>query len=157
MIIKTINIIEITIDVAIGLALILIPLITEVELGNMFGYLIGIYLMLRGAVHFFGISEKKEESDLPMYLFHVSALIVGSYVFFSGNFNAGVLIHLILFFSVVSGGYLSFESYKGYKVYRYQKTLTMPDQPHAEAPVDGKRVPAQDKAEKEVPVQDHVS
>lgn len=155
--VKTVNIIEITIDVAIGLALILIELLTEIDLGNLFGYLIGVYLMLRGAVHFFGVSEKKEESDLPIYLFHISALIVGSFVFFSGNFDAGILIHIILFFSVVAGGYLTWGGYKGYKVYRYQKTLTMPDQPHAEAPRVEKRVPVQDKPEVEEPLQDHVS
>lgn len=155
--VKTVNIIEITIDVAIGLSLILIPLLTEIELGNTFGYLIGIYLMLRGAVHFFGISEKKEESDLPIYLFHVSALIVGSYVFFSGNFNAAVLIHLILFFSVAAGGYLSWGAYGGYKAYRYQKTLTMPDQPRVQEPMVEKRVPVQDKPEVEEPARDHVS
>lgn len=157
--IKTINIIEITVDVAIGLALILLPLLTEIVFDDnrLFGILIGIYLMLRGAVHFYGVSERRETSDLPLYLFHVAALIVGSLVFFNDSFTAAVLIHIILAFSIVSGGYLSWGGYKGYKSYRYQKTLTMPDAPSAEAPVE-KRVPAtpQPEAEKE-PVQDHVA
>lgn len=156
--VKTLNIIEITIDVAIGLALIIIQLWTEIEFGAVFGYLIGVYLMLRGAVHFFGVSEKKEESDLPLYLFHVAALIVGSYVFFSGDFTPGVLIHLILAFSIISGGYLTYTGYKGYKSYRYQKTLTMPDQPADDKRVE-KELPVTDQPTEEIsePVQDHVS
>ena len=138
--IKTINIIEITIDVAIGLALILVTLLMDEGLGNLFGYLIGVYLMLRGAVHFFGVSEFKEQSDIPLYAFHVSALIAGSYIFFSGDFSPAILIHIILFFSVVAGGYLVYTGYKGYKSYRYQKTLTMPDVKYKD-----------DRVEKEVP------
>ena len=157
--IKTINIIEITIDVAIGLSLILVQLFTDIDLGSLFGYLIGIYLMLRGSVHFFGVSQGKENSDLPIYFFHIAALIVGSLVFFSGDFRPALLIHIILFFSVVSGGYLSFLSYKGYQAYRYQKTLMMPDHEsdNAEAPTDEKRVPLHKEEEYEEPVQDHVN
>jgi uncharacterized membrane protein HdeD (DUF308 family) len=158
--VKTLNIIEITIDVLIGLTLVIIEVFTEIAFGAAFGYLIGVYLMLRGAVHFFGVSEFKEQSDIPLYLFHIAALIVGSYVFFSGNFTAAILIHLILFFSVVSGGYLIYTGYKGYRSYRYQKTLTMPDEQVQEDKVE-KRVPVRDTevVEKEIeePAQDHVS
>jgi uncharacterized membrane protein HdeD (DUF308 family) len=158
--VKTINIIEITLDVAIGLTLVIVTLVTEDGLGSLFGYLIGVYLMLRGAVHFFGVSEFQEKSDLPLYLFHVSALIVGSYVFFSGDFSPAILIHIILFFSVVAGGYLTYTGYKGYRSYRYQKTLTMPDTVQDEKVVE-KEVPVSPVAEPEVgekePVQDHVS
>ncbi len=155
--IKTINIIEITIDVAIGLTLILVVLAFKQDLGNLFGYLIGIYLMLRGTVHFFGVSTKAENSDLPIFFFHIAALIVGSFIFFKGNFTAGVLIYIILFFSVVAAGYLSWGGYKGYKVYRYQKTLTMPDVAHADEPTVEKRIPVTKQPEVEEPVQDHVA
>jgi uncharacterized membrane protein HdeD (DUF308 family) len=155
--VKTVNIIEITIDIGIGLALILIELFTSVDLGNTFGYLIGIYLILRGSVHFMGVSLQQEKSDVPIYLFHIAALVVGSYVFFSGNFSAAILIHMILFFSVVAGGYLSFTSYKGYKAYRYQKTLMMPDVATADDVVVEKRVPVTDTPEVEEPLQDHVN
>ena len=156
--IKTINIIEMTVDVAIGLALILLPLLTEINFDDnrLFGILIGIYLMLRGAVHFYGVSERKEQSDLPLYLFHVAALIVGSLVFFNDSFTAAVLIHIILAFSIVSGGYLIWGGYKGFRAYRYQKTLTMPDQPQAQEPVVEKRVPVTEQPEVEEPVQDQI-
>lgn len=155
--IKTINIIEITIDVLIGLTFLLIPTLTEIELGVAFGIIFGIYLMLRGTVHFYGVSERQEESDLLIFLYHVATLIVGSYVAFSG-FDEAALILIIQFFSIVAGGYLYAGGYKGYRQYRYQKTLSMPDQASVEAPVE-KRVPTSPQPEKEIeePVQDHVA
>jgi len=158
--IKTINIIEITVDVALGLALILLPLLTEINFDDspLFGILIGLYLMIRGAVHFYGVSERKETSDLPLYLFHVAALIVGSFIFFNNsNFTAAVLIHIILAFSIVAGGYLTWGGYKGYKAYRYQKTLMMPDSATAEEPTVEKKVPVTDQPEEEERIQDHVA
>lgn len=158
--IKTINIIEITIDVALGLALILIQLLIEEDMGTLFGKFIGIYLVLRGSVHFFGVSEQKEKSDLALYFFHVAAISLGSVVFFWKQFDAVLLIHLILAFSVISGGYLSFSGYKGYSSYRRQKTLIMPDIAQDDKVVE-KRVPTSPTAEPEVgenaPLQDHVS
>lgn len=157
--IKTINIIEITVDVLIGLTFLLIPTLTEIVLGDLFGVIFGVYLMLRGTVHFYGVSEQAELSDLPIFLYHIATLIVGSFVAFSG-FDEAALIFVIQFFSIVAGGYLYWGGYKGYKQYRYQKTLTMPDQASAEERVE-KRVPTspQPKAEKviEEPAQDHVA
>ena len=159
--IKTVNIIEITIDVLIGLTFLFVPTLTEIELGVAFGIIFGIYLMLRGTVHFFGVSERAEISDLPIFLYHIATLIVGSYVAFSG-FDEAALILVIQFFSIVAAGYLYWGGYKGYKQYRYQKTLTMPDQPSTspEERVE-KRVPTspQPKPEKEIeePAQDHVA
>ncbi len=152
--IKTINIIEITIDIGIGLVLIIVEIFTSFDLGIWFGYLLGIYLMLRGAVHFYGISLGVEKSDVVLYLFHVFALVVGSYIFFfDGGFTAAILIHIILFFTVVSGGYLIYDGYKGYRVYRYQKTLSMPAADKPADTVGDRQVPV---VEKEEPVQDHV-
>lgn len=158
--VKTINIMEITIDIGIGLTLIIIQLFTDIAFNSGFGYLIGVYLMLRGAVHFFGVSEDKEKSDLPLYLFHVAALIVGSYVFFQGDFTPAVLINIIILFSAVAGGYFSYGGYKKYRSYRYQKTLSMPDAASDEERVE-KRVPDQPKPQPEIEqeeqIRDHVS
>lgn len=123
--IKTINIIEITIDVGIGIVLIVISSFTEIDLNEFFGYLLGVFFVLRGGVHFYGISEGAEKSDLPMYIFHILALVVGSFIFTSGT-TPEELTLFILFFSILAGGYFSYDGYKGYKVYRYQKTLRMP-------------------------------
>ena len=74
-------------------------------------------------------------------------------VIMSGDFDAGILIHIILFFSVASGGYLTFDSHKGYKAYRYQKTLTMPV---SDNEVVSKDIPDVIIPEAEEPVQDEI-
>ncbi len=144
--IKTVNIIEITVDVGLGLTLILVTLLVDSGLGNLFGYLLGLYLMIRGAVHFFSVSSSHEKSDYILYIYHVAALIVGSYVFFSGDFVPAVLINIILIFSIVAGGYLTYDGFKGYNSYRHQKTMTMPEA-NAQQPTVEKRVPVSDEAE----------
>ncbi len=154
--VKTINIIEMVIDVGIGLALILITLLTENGLGDWFGYLIGSFLLLRGAVHFYGTSEHKEESDLILYTFHMAAIIVGTYVIMTGDVTPAVLINIILVLSIAAGGFLTYDGYKGYKVYRYQKTLHMPDYDHTQDAPAEKRVPVHERKEEEEQDQDHI-
>lgn len=126
--IKTINIMEITIDIMIGIFLIVYILFISDEMGAIFGYVVGPYLIIRGAVHFYGVSEGKEKSDLPLYIFHIAALIIGSYVlFYDGGFTAALLIHVILGLSVIVGGFLIYDGGKGYKVYRYEKSVYQQD------------------------------
>ncbi len=152
--IKTINIIEITVDIGIGLVLIVVEMFTKADLGVWFGYLLGFYLMIRGTVHFYGVSLGAEKSDVVLFIFHIFALVVGSYIFFfNGGFTAGILIHIILGFSVAAGGYLIFDGYRGYNVYRHQKTLTMPDTVKPEASVGDKPAVV---IEEEEPVQDQI-
>lgn len=150
--IKTINIMEITVSVLIGLFMVVGSIVLDDVDGlfsEIFGYMFGAVLISRGAIHFYGISNGAEKGDMVSYLFHIGTLIAGTIVIMTKDFDAGVLVHIILFFSVASGGYLSFDSYKGYKAYRYQKTLNMPIQDTvSDIPVI---VP-----EKEEPVQDEI-
>ena len=147
--VKTVNIIEITVDFAIGLAFILVTLLTEEGLQNFFGYLLGFYLMLRGTVHFFSVSTHEENSDWILFVYHIAALIVGSYVFFKGDFVPGVLINIILVFSIIAGGYLSYDGFNGYKLYREHKAFEAED---VKRPEVEKRIPDQDD---DLP-QDHI-
>jgi len=125
--IKTINIIEITVDVGIGVVLIVISsFFTEIDLNEFFGYLLGVFFIIRGGVHFYGVSEGAEKSDMTLYTFHILALVVGSYIFTSGTTPEDLTLFILLF-SILTGGYFSYDGYKGFKVYRYQKTLRMPD------------------------------
>lgn len=121
--VKTINIMEITIDVLLGAAMIIIQFTVDGGLGNALGYMLGAYLVLRGSVHFFGVSEGKEKSDLVLYFFHIACLVVGGIVIVSGEVDAAIFIHIILAFSVIVGGYLFYDGGKGYKVYRYEKAV----------------------------------
>jgi uncharacterized membrane protein HdeD (DUF308 family) len=121
--VKTINIMEITVDVLIGIAMIVIEFAVEGGLGSALGYILGVYLILRGSVHFYGVSVGQEKSDIVLYFFHISALVVGGLVLLQGDIDAALIIHIILAFSIVVGGYLFYDGGKGYKVYRYEKSL----------------------------------
>ena len=150
--IKTINIIEITIDFAIGLALILIPLLLKDGFGDsrLFGYFLGTYLLLRGVVHFYSVSSHHEKNDLPMFIFHIAAIMVGTILFYESAFDLAILIHIILVLSLFSGGYLGYDGYNGYNAYRRQKTLTMPVSDNvADVPADEKVIPILDEDEPE--------
>lgn len=154
--IKTINIIEITIDFAIGLALILIPLVLEEGFGDsrIFGILLGTYLLLRGVIHFYSVSSHKEKSDLLLFIFHIAAVMVGTILFWEDAFDLAILINIILVLSIASGGYLGYDGYNGYNSYRRQKTLTMPASDDvADVPTTEKVVPIVDEVE---PDQDQI-
>jgi len=148
--VKTLNIMEITIDVLLGAAMIIIQFVVDGGLGNALGYMLGAYLVLRGSVHFFGVSEGKERSDLVLYFFHIACLVVGGVVLVSGDIDAFLIIHIILGFSVVVGGFLVYDGGKGYKVYRYEKAV-YDQQITQDSPTVEKKVPVTDEAEKEQP------
>jgi len=150
--IKTINIIEITVDFAIGLALVLIPLLGSDDFGtsDLFRYLLGTYLVLRGTVHFYSVSSHHEKNDIALFVFHIAALMVGTILFWESAIDLVILIHIILVLSIISGGYLGYDSYNGYNVYRRQKTLTMPDiNQDVDVTVDEKVIPILDEVEPE--------
>jgi uncharacterized membrane protein HdeD (DUF308 family) len=151
--VKTVNIIEITIDVLIGLVFLLLPMLTEIELGVVFGWLLGLYLMMRGTVHFFGVSHWVEKSDFVLFVYHIATLIVGSYVAFSG-FSEETLVLLIQAFSIIAAGYLGYGGFKGYQRYRIEKTMNVSIPKPEEIDLPTTTIP---KDEIEEPVHDHVS
>lgn len=121
--IKTINIIEITLDVVMGAGMIAIEFAVDGGIGSALGYIIGVYLILRGMVHFYGVSEGKEKSDLVLYFFHVAALVVGGIVIVSGNIDPAIIIHGILAISLIIGGFLIYDGGKGFSQYRKDKVM----------------------------------
>ena len=132
--------------------MILIPLVLEDGFGggSLFGYLLGSYLLLRGVIHFYSVSSHHEKNDLPMFIFHVAAIMVGTILFYETAVNLAILIHFILVLSVISGGYLGYDGYNGYNSYRRQKTLTMPASDDVvDGKVDEKVVPVLDEVEPE--------
>jgi len=143
--IKTINIMEITLDIMVGIFLMVYILMISDTMGNLFGYVLGPVLLIRGGVHFYGVSVGKEKSDLVLYFFHIGALVVGSWItFYEGGFEAAILLNIILLFSVIVGGFLIYDGGKGYKIYRYEKSLYQTDITSDEETVE-KEIPIVDE------------
>ncbi len=129
--IKTINIIEITLNVLIAGIFIIAAFVTEEGLGSLFGYLVAGVLIARGMVHFYGLSEGAEKGDHLTYFFHIATLIIGTLIVARG-FDVSDLIILIVILSFLSGGYLVYDGYNGYSIYRRRKQLEEGKQPEAE-------------------------
>jgi len=120
--IKTINIIEITLNILVAAIFIIGAFAIEGGLGAFFGYLLGAFLVARGMVHFYGISYGAEKGDHLTYFFHVATLIAGTLILYRG-FTAEDLIILLIILALGSSGYLGVESYNGYNRYRKHKNM----------------------------------
>lgn len=117
---KMVNTIEITVNFLVGVMLIVFAVI-ELDIGALFGYILGGILFARGAIHFYGISANLEDSDFATYISNILFIAIGTFIITTGDITASTLIWIILGISVLGGGYLVYDGGKGYKAYRYQK------------------------------------
>ena len=143
--IKTINTVEIVMNLLVATVLIGSAFLTDDGLGVIFGYLFGSVLIVRGMVHFYGLSDGNEKGDHPSYFFHIATLIIGTIVIFDGVTIRDIVL-LILILSIGAGGYIGFDAYGGYSLYRRRKQMEQPKEKEVPKPSDVPR--------KEDPVQD---
>jgi len=125
--IKTINIFEIGFNllvatVFIGNAIVRGEVLGQIGNIDLFGVLTGAVLIVRGMVHFYGISDGNEKGDHGTYFFHVSTLIVGTLIIAQG-YSVEHLIWLMLALTIGSATYLSVDAYGGYNLYRKRKQM----------------------------------
>ena len=144
--IKTINIIESVLNLLIAAVFIGNAVVRGESLEAIFGWLFAGVLIARGMVHFYGISYGAEKGDHPSYFFHVATLIVGTIIITQG-WDAEQIVWLMLFLSIVSGGYLGYDAYGGYNLYRKRKQLQTEKRKEVE-------LPDMDVPRKEDPVRD---
>ncbi len=129
--IKTINIIEITLNILVAAIFILGAFFTEEGLGAVFGYMLAGVLLVRGMVHFYGLSDGAESGDHVSYFFHIAAIVVASFIF-SRGFQASDLVILLAILAFLGAAYSAFDGYNEYNRYRRYKTVETTDQPSAE-------------------------
>ncbi len=153
--IKTINIIEITLNVLIAAIFIIVPLVQGESLGTLFGYMFAGVLVARGMVHFYGLSDGAEKGDHLTYFFHIATLVVGTFIIARGFQTSDLLIFLAII-AFLASGYLGFESYNGYNRYRKYKQLEEGTQDKAEDEVP-KGIDAPSKKDEERPQKEIVS
>ncbi len=120
--IKTINILEIMLNLLVASVMIVGAFISEEGIGALFGYLVGGVLLARGMVHFYGLSYGAESGDHITYFFHVAAMIVGTLVLYLG-YTSSELVILLIILALLASGYLGVESYSGYSRFRRHKQL----------------------------------
>lgn len=120
--IKTINIIEITLNILVGATFLIVAITSEEGLGSLFGYLLGGVLFLRGMVHFYGLSNGAEKGDHVTYFFHIAAIAIGTLILYRG-FNSEDLVILLMVLALIGTAYLGYDSFNGYNLYRKGKTM----------------------------------
>ncbi len=149
--IKTINIIEITLNILIGALFLTVALTSEEGLGQIFGYLVGGVLLARGMVHFYGLSSGNEEGDHVTYFFHIAAIALGTLILYRG-FNSEDLVILFIVLALMGTAYLGYDSFNGYNMYRKRKTMSKSDEASKEdqdRPSKGYDMPSDEDRERD--------
>lgn len=122
---KMINIIEITVNILVGILLIVMIMIDNPDVQlfakEKLGYFLGGVLLIRGLIHSYGTSANLEKDDLPTYISTMVFIILGTYMIAVEEISATTIIHIIFGVAIVGGGYLVYDGGKGYKAYRMTK------------------------------------
>ncbi len=145
--IKTINIFEIFVNLIVALIFIGNMFVNDEPLGAIFGYMLGGVLILRGMVHFYGISDGNEKGDHPTYFFHIATLIIGTLIIVQG-YTVEQLIILMLILTIGASVYLGVDAYGGYNLYRRRKQMEAPRDETHDQPKD-MPVPRKEDPDKE--------
>ncbi|HNZ50998.1 MAG TPA: hypothetical protein PK087_01470 [Bacilli bacterium] len=111
---------EIVINVGAGIFLVIEGGKENSNLNDWFGYMIGGVLMLRGFVHFFATSLRKEPNDYVKFFSHLGLFTVGCFIVARGGFSSDTLAYIILVLAILSALFIGFSGYKHYRNYRYE-------------------------------------
>lgn len=145
---KWILAIELIVDIAAGIVLLIIGLKNE-NIDNLqlvFGYIICAILYLRGFVYLFSVSLRKEKAKIVLFVFHIMLLTVASILVGRGGFSLNELSWVILGLCVLCSLVICVDGVKKYGNYRneeYAKTLTQ-------------KVKEEEKSSKDAPSADEI-
>lgn len=117
---KIMNIIEVSVNIIIGLLMLYFAFFQEGKLGNLYGYLLGGVFYLRGLVYFVSVVLVHENTSPIQFWFHIGFLTLGVVMFFNGDISTETIVWIIFGLSILVAGYLSFDGGAHYKRYRYE-------------------------------------
>jgi len=121
-VLKALYVFEICLNIIVGIVLVIEGNKgDESSLGNLFGYLIGGVLFLRGFIYFFSTSIRRESTDYPKFFTHIGLFTVGTVIITKGGFDNILLGWVILVLSILSALFIGFSGYKNYKNSRYEQ------------------------------------
>lgn len=116
-ILKWVYTIEIIINVFAGAALIYLAITGQNPI-NIFGYLIGGILYLRGVIFFYANTLRKESSDRVSFVAHLIFISLGAYIIGTGGFTVTQLGFVLLVLAILSACFIAFSGYGHYRNYR---------------------------------------
>ena len=109
---------EMIVDVVVGILLFVFSNKKSFD-NNIFGYLIGAVLYLRGFIHFFGTSIKLEPSSLIAFFTNVVFLTLGTIIIFNGGFSLSTfkwiftVVLIICIVLLIWRGCVDYRNYRG--------------------------------------------
>lgn len=115
--IKWLNVGEMIVDVAVAIALFVFSEKIQ-ETGNLFGYLVGGVIYLRGFMHFFATSLKGEPTTYIGFLANILLVSVGAVVIARGGFNLTALAWFFFAVMVICVAILIWRGAVDYRNYR---------------------------------------
>lgn len=105
--------IEIAAQIIIGSLLIYIVWFSDIELGVLFGYLIGGLLIVRGSLYFYGTRVQEHTEELTTFFMHIAAISVGTYLIVQGSFTPGVMSGIVISIALKRSVKTGWTAYKG--------------------------------------------
>lgn len=121
---KWINFGEILINIIVGIVMIVLAINSwkedsEIVLGNVYGYLLGGVLFLRGVVYFIGTSFRDEHTDITKFIANLLFLSVGVW-FISRPTDEKTLGYFVLGIACLCALFIIFDGIKNYNNYRHE-------------------------------------
>lgn len=127
-VLRTINLIEIVIDIIIGGLIVFIAL--KKDLANekiwthIYRYSLAFFFYARGVVYLSSVTFFNEKTEIPKFWIHITSITLGTVIATTPKFDYGTVGIFLLITSLIGAVYLSGDGYGGYKKYReYSKSI----------------------------------
>lgn len=123
-ILRTLNLIEIVLDIIIGVALLLIAIYKADDLAGsnawayIFRYSLVFFFYARGLVFFNSVVFLGEKTEIPKFWVHIVAISIGAILIVSPDFSYGTVGILFLIIALIGAIYLGYDGFGGYRKYR---------------------------------------
>jgi len=121
-VLRTINLIEILIDLVIGGVLIYVAVADKIDTSKIWNfvyrYSLAFFFYARALVFFTSVVFFEEKTEVPKFVAHIISITVGSIIAVWEGFDHVTVALLILIISFIGAAYLGYDGFNGYKKYR---------------------------------------
>ena len=121
-VLRTINLIEILIDLVIGGVLIYVAVADKIDTSSIWNfvyrYSLAFFFYARALVFFTSVVFFEEKTEVPKFVAHIISITVGSIIAVWEGFDHVTVALLILIISFIGAAYLGYDGFNGYKKYR---------------------------------------
>lgn len=143
-VLRTVNLIEILVDLVLGGIMIYAGFKANANGGtldptwnSLYRWFLGFFFYVRGLVFFVSTTFFEEKTEIPKFIFHIIALSLGVVFAVWKEFEPQTLGWIFLFVSIGGAVYLGFDGYGGYRKYRdYSKSINTPKEKQKDSKVE---------------------